>query len=167
MATSLSWNYSVTALQVITSAAEDIGVVANGQSLDSDDLATFLRTLNLLVKQWQGTSDKFPGLKVWTRQRLVVFPTASQIRYLVGPAAGDDRASVNSLATTLGAAKAANATAITVSSTAGMTAADIVGFVTDAGPIGWGTISTVDSATGLTIAANTIGAAASGNVVYT
>ena len=167
MATSGSWNYSVTALSIITSAAEDIGVIANGQSLDANDLATMLRTLNLLVKQWQGTSDKFPGLKVWTRQRLVIFPVYNQARYLVGPAAGDDRASVNSLATTLGAAKADSATSITVTSTTGMTAADIIGFVTDAGTVGWGTISTVDSATGLTIAANSIGAAASGKVVYT
>lgn len=167
MPTSGSFNYQVTALQIITSAAEDIGVIANGQSLDSDDLATMLRTLNLLVKQWQGTSDKFPGLKVWTRQRLVIFPVYNQARYLVGPASADDRASVNSLATTLGAAKAASATSVTVSSTTGMTAADIIGFVTTAGTLGWGTISSVDSATGLTIAANSIGAASSGAVVYT
>ena len=167
MPTSGSWNYSVTALQIIDSAAEDIGVIEAGQSLTAADLATFLRTLNLLVKQWQGTSDKFPGLKVWTRQRLVLFPVYNQTRYLVGPASSDDRASVNSLATTLGAAKAANATAITVSSTTGMTAADIIGFVTTAGTLGWGTISSVDSATTLTIAANSIGAASSGAVVYT
>src|SRR3990167_6427474 len=128
MPTSGSWDYSVTALQVITSSAEDIGVIANGQSLDPDDLATMLRNLNFLVKQWQGTSDKFPGLKVWTRQRLVIFPVADQVRYLVGPASTDDSASVNSLATTLGAAKADSATAITVTSTTGMTAADIIGF---------------------------------------
>jgi hypothetical protein len=154
-------------LQVITSAAEDIGVVANGQSLDSNDLATMLRTLNLLVKQWQGTSDKFPGLKVWTRQRLVIFPVASQIRYLVGPASTDDRASVNSLATVSTAAKAANATALVVSSTTGMTAADILGIVLDSGAIGWTTITTVTNGTDLVLPANTLGAAASGKAVFT
>ena len=167
MPTSGSYNYQVTALQVITDAAEDIGVIANGQTLDSGDLATMLRVLNLLAKQWQGRSDKFPGLKIWTRQRLSIFLTGSQVVYNVGPAAGDDRASVNALSTTLGAAKAANATAITVSDTTGMTAADVIGFVTDAGTLGWSTISSVDTSTTLTIAANTIGAAASGKVVYT
>lgn len=167
MATSGSWNYSVTALNVINSAAEDIGVLVGGGSLSSADLATFLRTLNLLVKQWQGTSDKFPGLKIWTRQRLVVFPVADQVRYLVGPAAGDDRASANSLAAVSTAAKAANATALVVSSTVGMTAADVLGIVTDAGPIGWTTISTVTDGTNLVLAANSIGAAASGKVVFT
>jgi len=142
-------------------------VIANGQTLDSNDLATFLRTLNLLVKQWQGKSDKFPGLKIWTRQRLVVWFAAGQTKFNIGPASTDDRASANALSTLLTATKAANATSITVSSTAGMTAADIIGFVTNAGTLGWGTISSVDTATGLTIASNTIGAAASSNVVYT
>ena len=167
MSTSGSWNYQVTALQVITDCAENLGVIASGQPLDSGDLATFLRALNLLAKQWQGRSDKFPGLKVWTRQRLSIFCVANQVSYSVGPAAGDDRASVNALSTTLGADKAANATSVTVSDTTGMTAADQIGIVTTAGPIGWTTISSVDSATGLTVAANSIGAAASGDVVYT
>src|SRR3990167_935713 len=93
VATSLSWNYSATASVVINAALEDIGVLAAGASPSAADLATALVTLNFLVKQWQGTSDKFPGLKIWTRQRLVIFPIANQVRYLVGPAAGDDRAS--------------------------------------------------------------------------
>ena len=167
MATSGSWNYSNTALNIITSAAEDIGVIELGQTLAAGDLSTMLRTLNQLVKQWQGRSDKFPGLKIWTRQRLTIFFVSAQSRFLIGPASADDRASVNKIATTLSAAKAANATVITLTSTAGMTAADVIGFVTTAGPLGWSTISSVDSATQVTIPANTIGAAAGSNVVYT
>jgi len=167
MATSGSWDYSVTALQIITSAAEDIGVAENNQSLDSNDLATMLRTLNLLVKQWQGQSDKFPGLKVWTRQRVEMFFVSGQARYLVGPASADARAAVSPVVTTLTAAKGASATTITLASTTGMTAADTIGFVLATGALGWGTISTVDSSTQVTIAANSIGAANSGAVVFT
>ena len=167
MATSGSWNYSVTALQIITSAYEDIGVIANGQSIDPDDLATGLRTLNILVKQWMGLNAKFPGLQQWTRQRLVLFLNQGQNRYLVGPASSDDRASVNSLATTLSTSKAANATAVSVTSTTGMTAGDQIGFVTSAGTLAWTTISSVDSSTGLTLPANSVGAAGVGGVVYT
>ena len=167
MATSGSWNFSMTAANVIQSAHEDLGLVEPGGTIASAALAVSLNRLNQLVKQFQGTADKATGLKVWTRQRLVLFPVSGQARYLVGPASTDDRASVNSLATVLTAAKTASATSITVSSTTGMTAADVIGFVTDAGTIGWTTISTVDSSTGLTIAANSIGAAASGRVVYT
>lgn len=167
MPTSGSWNYQVTALQVITDCAENLGVIQNGEALDPGDLATFLRALNLLVKQWQGRSDKFPGLKVWTRQRLSIFLVSGQVSYSVGPASGDDRASVNTLSTTLGAAKAANATSVTVTDTTGMTAADQIGFVTTAGSIGWTTITSVDSTTGLTLPANTVGAAGVGAVVFT
>ncbi len=167
MPSSGSWNYSVTALQIITSAAEDVGVIANGQPLNANDLATMLRTLNLLVKQWQGTSDKFPGLKVWTRQRVELFGAVGQARYLVGPAAGDDRAAVAPVVTTLTTAKAANATSVVVASTTGMTAADAIGFILSTGALGWTTISSVDSATGLTLPANSVGAAGSGAIVFT
>ncbi len=167
MTTSGTWTYSVTALQVITSAFEDIEVIANGQTLDSNDLATALRTLNLLVKQWQGTSDKFPGLKIWTRQRLAIFFVKGQSRYLVGPAATDDRASVAYNSTTTTAAKAANATSLSVSTSAGMTAADVIGIVLADGTIGWTTITTVNSSVLLTLPSNTLGAANSGAVIYT
>lgn len=130
-------------------------------------MATFLRSLNLLAKQWQGTSDKFPGLKVWTRQRLVIFLVLNQSRYVIGPASGDDRASVNSLATLTTANKTASSTALVVSSTTGMTAADIIGIVLNDGTVGWTTIATVTDGTNLVLAANTLGAAAAGRVVYT
>lgn len=174
MATSGTWTYSVTALQVITSAAEDIGVIANGQSLDANDLATMLRTLNILSKQWMGMSDKFPGLKIWTRQRIAVFLALNQTRYLVGPASGDDRsavligssatASFNTTTTT--AAKTASSTALVVGSTTGMTAADQIGIILATGALGWTTISSVTNSTTLVLSANTLGAANSGAVVF-
>jgi hypothetical protein len=167
MPTSNSWNYSVTASQIITSAAEDIGAIANGQTINSNDFATMLRTLNLLVKQWQGTSDKFPGLKVWTRQRLILYFVSGQARYLVGPASTDDRSSTSQVITTLTTAKAANALAAVVASTTGMTAGDQIGFVTSAGTLGWTTITTVTNGTDLVLPANTVGAADSGALVFT
>jgi hypothetical protein len=138
--TSASWDYSVTAAQVITAAYENLNVISAGGTVSSANLASALVRLNFIVKQWQGQTDMAQGLKIWTRQRLVIFPVANQIRYSIGPASGDDRASVNSLATTLIANKAANATTCSVTSTTGMTAADQIGFVTDAGPIAWTTI---------------------------
>jgi hypothetical protein len=174
--TSSVWTYSVTASDIITSALEDIEVIANGQTADANDVTTSLRTLNLLVKQWQGTSDKFPGLKVWTRQRVAMPFVLNQSRYLIGPASSDDRAAVmvgssataSFVATQLSAAKAANATSVTVSSTTGMTAADQIGFINaTTGVLGWTTISSVDSATGLTLPANSVAAALSGSIVYT
>lgn len=167
MSTSGSWNYNATASTIINAAAEDLGVQQGFGNLSTTDFASMLTRLNLLVKQWQGRTDMAQGFKVWTRQRLTIFPVANQIRYSIGPNSTDDRASVNALATTLGGAKAASATTIPMTSTTGMTAGDNIGFVTTAGPIGWTTIFSVDSATQVTLPANTIGAAAAGNVVYT
>lgn len=167
MPTSGVWTYSVTASDIITSALEDIGVIANGQTADANDVTTSLRTLNLLVKQWQGISDKYPGLKIWTRQRLTVFFTVNQSRYLIGPASSDDRSSSTIVATSLTSAKAANATAAIVSSTTGMTAGDQIGFVTDTGALSWTTITTVTNGTDLVLPANSVGAAAVGRQVFT
>lgn len=166
MPTSGTYNYSVTALQIITDAAENIGVIANGQSLDSNDLATMLRALNLLVKQWQGTSDKFPGLKAWTRHRISLYFALNQGRYLVGPNTTDDRAADSRQPTTLTNAKAANATSVTVGDTGAMTAGDAIGFQLTAGGIGWTTIQSVDTATTLTLPANSVGAASAGAMVF-
>lgn len=167
MSTSGTWNYNATALIIIQAALEDIGVVNVGGTLAATELAGGLARLNLLVKQWQGRADMAQGLKVWTRQRVSVFLTNGQIRYLVGPAGTDDRASANALSTTLSAAKAASATAISVTSGIGTTNADQIGFVLADGTIGWSTISSGGGTNSLVIAANALGAAAAGAVVYT
>lgn len=167
MATSGVYTYSVTANDIITSSFEDIGVIASGQTPDAADVTVALRTLNLLAKQWQGTSDKFPGLKIWTRKRVAMFFASSQILYSIGPSSNDSRAAVRPVVTTLGATKNASATSVTVTSTTGMTAADQIGFVCSDGTLQWTTISSVDSSTGLTLPANSVGAAASGAVVFT
>lgn len=166
MATSGSWNYQCTAAMIVQAALEDIGVVNMGATPMTVDFAATLTRLNLIVKQWMGKTDMAQGLKIWTRQRVSVFLTNGQVRYLIGPASSDDRASANALATQLSSAKAANATAISVPTT-GMTAGDQIGIVLADGTIGWNTITTVNSAVALTVPANSVGAAASGAVVYT
>ena len=167
MSTSGSYDFSMTAANVIQSAYEDTGYVVPGGTVDTASVTMALSRLNQIVKQWQGKADHFPGLKVWTRQRLTLFPVSGQARYLVGPASSDDRATAAPVVTLLTANKAANATSVTVTSTTGMTAADQIGFVTSVGTIGWTTITSVDSATGLTLPSNSVVAANSGAVVYT
>src|SRR5574341_1019158 len=95
MTTSGSWNYSVTASDIITGALENINVLEGGESVDSDDSTVALRTLNQLVKQWQGSADQAPGLKVWTRQRITLFLAVDQVKYLIGPGSSDARATTS------------------------------------------------------------------------
>lgn len=174
MATSGSWNYSVTASDIITGALEDINVLEAGESVDSDDSTVALRTLNQLVKQWQGNADQAQGLKVWTRQRITLFLAKNQVKYLVGPGASDARATTSYGRTTVSSAYTSgtslNVTSLTdtttnVGTTVTMTASDIIGVVLDDGTIAWTTISAAASSP-ITIGGDLGGAAAAGNYVY-
>ena len=174
MATSNSWHFGQTASDIITGALENINVLEAGESVDSDDSTVALRTLNQLVKQWQGNADQAQGLKVWTRQRVTLFLAKNQVKYLVGPGASDARATTSYGRTTVSSAYASgtslNVTALTdtttnVGTTVTMTDGDIIGVVLDDGTIAWTTISAAASSP-ITIGAGLGGAAAVGNYVY-
>ena len=175
MTTSSSWNYSLTAADIIQAALEDINVLVAGESVATDDSTVALRTLNQLVKQWQGNADMAQGLKVWTRQRVTLFLAANQYQYVIGPASTDARATTAYGRTTLSAAEAASQTVISITSntdtttypgtTVTMTSGDIVGIVLNDGTIHWSTISGTPAAT-MTIVDALASAAASGNYVY-
>ena len=175
MATSGSWNYSVTAAQIIQAALEDLGVVDAGGSVASADSTIALQRLNFIAKQWQAMSDMAPGLKVWTRQRVTLFLAKGQQTYLIGPASTDAHATTQYGRTTVSAAEASGQTTISITSntdtttypgtTVTMTNGDIVGVVLDDGTIQWTTISGTPSTT-MTIADALTGDAGAGNYVY-
>lgn len=175
MATSGSYNYSVTAAQVITAAFEDLGVINAGGTVASADSATALVRLNLLAKQWQGKADMAHGLKVHTRQRVTMFLASGQQQYTIGPAATDNNATTQYGRTTISAAEAAGQTVISITSntdtttapgtTVTMTNGDYIGIQLDDGTLQWTTISGTPSTTA-TISVALTGAAAAGNYVY-
>lgn len=175
MATSGSWDYSLTAANIITMALEDINVLEAGETVDSDDSTVALRALNALVKQWQGNADMAQGLKVHTRQRITCFLGVDQREYLIGPAATDARATTQYGRTTLSADEALGQTTISVTSntdtttypgtTVTMTDNDIVGIVQNDGTIHWSTINGTPGAT-MVIDDALASAASSGNYVY-
>ena len=175
MTTSASWDYSLTAANIITMALEDINVLEAGETVDSDDSTVALRALNALVKQWQGSADMAPGLKVHTRQRITLFLAKDQYQYVVGPGSSDARSSTAYGRTTLSADEAASQTVLSITSntdtttypgtTVTMTASDIIGIVLNDGTIQWTTISGTPTTTA-TVADALTGAASSGNYVY-
>ena len=134
----------------------------------------------MIAKEFQGTSDLAPGMKVHTRQRITLFLAKGQQTYLVGPASTDARATTQYGRTTISAAEAAGQTVISITSntdtttypgtTVTMTDSDIVGIQTDdsgGDDIFWTTISGTPSST-MTIASAlpTGRPAAAGNYVY-
>jgi hypothetical protein len=175
MATSGSFNFSLSAANVIDMAVENLGVLASGGTIVSADQTLALRRLNVIAKMYQGTADGAPGLKVHTRQRITLFLAKGQQSYLVGPASTDARASTQYGRTTISAAEAAAQTTISITSntdtttypgtTVTMTNGDIVGIQLDDGTIQWTTISGTPAST-MTIASGLTDAAAAGNYVY-
>ena len=151
MTTSASWNFSMTAAQVIQSAFEDLGVVVAGGTVQTADSTMALQRLNMIVKQLQSDSDFTPGLKVWTRQRITLFQALGQQTYLIGPASTDSRASTQVGRTTVSSAANAAATVISITAntdntsypgiTITMTSGDFVGIQLNDGTIQWTTIS--------------------------
>lgn len=168
MATSGSFDYSQTGTQLVQAVYEDLGVIVPGATVASADSTLALDRLNKLIKQYQGRSDGSPGLKVHTRQRIMLFLAKGQQKYLVGPAATDSRSSTAWAKTTIRAAEAAGQTTLDVTAltdtttdpgtTLTMTAADIIGIQTDdsgGDDIFWTTISST-SGSGPTV---TVGSA--------
>ena len=175
MATSGSWNYSLTAANVIDMAVENLGVLVPGGTIVSAHQTALLRRLNVVAKQFQGTSDGAQGMKVHTRQRITLMLAKGQQAYSIGPASGDARASTAIGRTTLSADEAASQTVLSITSntdtttypgtTITMTASDIVGVELDDGTIQWTTISGTPAST-MTVANALTGTAAAGNYVY-
>lgn len=164
MATSGSYDYSVTATNVLTEALEIIGVLAVGQTIDSNDQTTCLRSLNMMVKQWSGNFDFAPGLKAFSRKRGFVFLQSGQGSYSLGPSG--DNATLTYIKTTLSTDEALGSTSLSLTSTTGMAASDKIGIVQNDGSIHWTTISGTPGAP-TTIATGLASAASSGNVVFT
>lgn len=176
MATSGTWNYSRTAAQIIASAYEDLGMIVPGGTVASADSTMALSRLNMIVKQYQGTSDGAPGMKVHTRQRISLFLAKGQQTYLVGPASTDARSTTQYGRTTIDAAEAIGQTTLSVAATTDtttvpgtsitMTAADIIGIEQDDGTIFWTTVSSISAGDTVTVGSAITAAASVGNYVW-
>ena len=167
MAQSGSFDYIVTASDVMTDALENIQVIEGGESIASADSALALRTLNLLVKQWSSLGDQMPGMKVWLHKEVFLFPQKSQYKYTLGPSAQtSDKATENYTRTTLSAGEPASETSIAVTDGSASANSDVIGIVLDDGTIHWSTISSGGTTNTLTIATGLASIAAAGNYVY-
>lgn len=174
MATSLSWDFGLTSAGLAAVAFENLGVLAAGGTVGTNDLTTAQRRLNLIVKQFQGRSDGAPGLKIHTRQRVALVLASGQQSYLIGPASGDSRSTTALGRTTVSSAYASgtslSVTALTDTTTypgttITMTAADIIGVQLNDGTVAWTTISAAASSP-ITLGGGLASAAAAGNYVY-
>ena len=175
MATSGSFNYSLTAAGIIEMALENLGIVNAGGTVSSNDSTLMLRRLNVIAKQFQGTADGMAGMKVWTRERVTLFLAAGQQRYLIGPASTDARATTSYGRTTISADEASGQSDISITSnedtttvpgtTITMTSGDFVAIELNNGVLHWSTISGTPT-TVMTIVSGISAAASAGRYVY-
>lgn len=158
MTTSNSTNFSVNANDIISDALRLIGELGEGETVSGSDYALCMRQLNMMVKTWM-----VEGIKLWCETEATVYLDKDTQSYTL-PTANSTSSEVK---TELSAALVATNTVLTVDSTTGMAASDVVGVVQDDGSMHWSTISSVDSSTQITIAGGLVSAAAIDNHVYT
>lgn len=161
MTTSNSVNFSTNRDTMVLDALRLLDVVGiEDDACTAAQSAHAIRFLNYLVKAMMAD-----GMTLWaTTQSATLFLQNDQVKYLLG---ATDHASNTVVETTLSTTKASSATTLTLTSSSGMTVGDNLGVELDSGTIYWTTISTIPDSTSVTIPANSQGAAASGNVVYT
>jgi hypothetical protein len=80
----MSSNYSVTQLQVITSALRKLGVLELGSTPGSADQANATIALNLIIKQMAAE-----GLKMWKNSELKIPITSGKTQYILGGGSSD------------------------------------------------------------------------------
>lgn len=112
MATSNSYNFNVTGLDIITEALGLAGAYSPGESIDASESADVLRTLNMMLKSWQMMT-----MGIWLNKELNLFLGNSQIKYDLGPTG--DHCAINAVKTELAVVAASGASSLTIDGTTG------------------------------------------------
>lgn len=165
MALSASFDFTVARSDIIPAALRKLGVLAEGQSASTNQTTYASLALNVMLKAWQ--SD----VPIWYVKTGYIYPLHNVNTYSLANSGGG-HFSEELIITKLTAAAAASATALTVSTTAGIDVvgttanSDQIGIELDDGTIDWTTISAGGGTTSLTIATGLSSAASSGNRVY-
>lgn len=164
MASSGVVTFSVNELDIVRDALEEIQVLGVGRTPKSAMIDRARRKLNMIVKQWAGSTDFAPGLKMWTRKRAYLFLQKGQHAYSLGPSG--DHASESYVTTTLTANASLGASTITVASASGISSGQNIGILLNTGYFQWTTVNGAPAGSVVTLTATLTAAAASGARVF-
>ena len=159
MATRGSIDFSVDRDGIITEALEQMGMLAEGQTPSADQLTSMSRTLNMLVKAWQGE-----GLNLFALQKLYIYLEKDKQEYDLGSTTTDHFSAEFNQTTTTAAAVATDTT-IDVTSATNMATSDYIGVKLDDGTMQWTTITNIASLT-ITLNDALTGGVDSGALIY-
>jgi hypothetical protein len=157
VSTSGTYYFTVSRDDLVREALINTGKIGGTQYIAPQLTIDCSRKLNMLVKQWMGTQDFAPGLKMWTRADADLFLSSSSHTYRLGPT-GDQwaqgvatSAHANYQTGQITVAAAAAATAITVGTVnaALVTVGDYLVFEMNSGDIYATTATAVNTGTGV------------------
>ena len=163
MTTSGSFSFTVNRDQIIRDAMLNIGKLDEIETPSAQDITDCNLKLNMIVKQWMGKTDYFPGLKVFKRKWGYLFLNNTTNKYVVGPAA---TGWTNSFVLPLTTATSAGGTnTITVASTTGIVIGYYIGIQLSSGALFWTTVLNVVGLV-VTLNSNLPSQSSSGSQVY-
>jgi hypothetical protein len=84
MATTGTYTFNTTLYQLVYHAMLNMGKLGEGEGPTAQEITDSTFKLNALIKQWQGTADMAPGLKMWTRRQGHLFMSTLTGQYQVG-----------------------------------------------------------------------------------
>lgn len=159
MTTSASYNFLSNEEEIITDAFVQMGIHFPGEEIPAENYDYAQRKLNRMIKFWGRQQH------LWTMGVGTLFLTPGTNTYTLNDSTA--RWTNSPIITTLSGDEAIGQTALSVTSSAGMTAGDYIGVVVSDSTIQWSTISVVNSSVLVTVAAALTVAGVSGTPVYT
>ncbi|MCA9333437.1 hypothetical protein KC963_00125 [Candidatus Saccharibacteria bacterium] len=166
MATSGKQFLSATAADIIKEALQLVGVLAEGESVNATTEADCIRSLNYMVKHWQG---KHMG-NLWAIEPLVLFLKKDQREYTISATSTDYFCKHSDLIIThVQTAAAASDTSIVLDSVTGISDNDKIGIQTTNNVVEWFDVSGSPSGNTVSFDGGTgslQAAAAVDNIVY-
>lgn len=156
MATSGSYNFTVTRDDIITAAYRHINVIGEVATPSASQVTAAAVLLNLLIK-----SGPYTAMPLWALKRGTILPFSGSNTINT-----DSHVVTNYDTTTLTADSAATDTTLTVDSITGFSASDQIGIELDDGSIDWTTVSGAPAGSTITIATGVTSAASTGNRIY-
>ena len=162
MGLSQSYDFTRTRREIIKEAYELIGAIEPDATVSTNEEASAVTSLQLLLKQNQGD-----GLWLHTYKDCILFLEKDKTQYSLGPSGDNAAEESDVISTTLSDDHSTSATSIKLTSGTGMANSDKIGLELDDGTAPWTTISSGGSTTTAVVASGIASAASDGNTVYT
>jgi len=147
MTTNLSgvFELDLTAEDIITESYSVLQAEGQGETLDGNLFTTARKSLNRMLKLWQGQ-----GIHLWTYKEYTLFFVKGQAKYdlTINTGANLVRVVDDFTSTTLGATASVGATSVSVASATGMTLGQAIAVMDDENELFW---TVIESITGLAI----------------